>query len=514
MNRLINMKKILSVTLASLLALSGTANATEQEYQANWQSIDSRETPQWWRDARFGIFIHWGLYSVPAYSPHGQYAEWYWHHKDGNKNVRFDGQPMRDGSPAHKKALSVQKDVQGYQNKVYGEDSKYEDFAEQFTAELFDADHWADIFDRAGARYVVLTSKHHEGYTLWPNKHASESFGRPWNSVEIGPKRDLVGELTEAVNKKANVKMGLYYSIWDWFNPKWLEDKDKYIDEVYFPQIKELITKYKPSVLYTDGDWFLGEEVWRPLEILPWILNENPRGDQLVINDRWGKVRGKHGGYYTTEYGKGFPNGDHAWEETRGIGHSFGYNRHESIDQYASTEDLIFNLVDIVSRGGNFLLDIGPTGDGRIPPIMEARLLEMGDWLKVNGEAIYGTRDWIKDAQWSDGKRAKYSKKDYHYGNPIKEMTIAPKPGYAVKQAYFTKKADNVYAILPRWPESGKLLIKDLKLSKESQVTMLGVAGALSFTQTDKGVEVIMPNLRPSQVPSLYLQTVKFSSVK
>lgn len=505
------MKKFLITALASIISFSSTANQEPVQYQANWESIDSRETPQWWRDARFGIFVHWGLYSVPAYSSEGQYAEWYWHHKEGDKSVSFDG-----ARTVSEKALAirnvVQKDTIDFHTRNYGKDTPYSDFTNDFSADLFDPEHWANIFERAGAKYVVLTSKHHDGYALWPNKEASESFGMPWNSVETGPKRDLVAELTNAV-RKTPVKMGLYYSLWDWFNPKWLENRDSYVEEVYFPQIKELLTKYEPSVLYTDGDWFLPESVWRPMEILPWILNESPSRDELVINDRWGQVRGKHGGYYTTEYGTGFPNGDHAWEETRGIGHSFGFNRNESIDQYASTEDLVFNLVDIVSRGGNFLLDIGPTSDGRIPPIMEARLLEMGQWLKVNGEAIYNTRDWIKDAQWSEGKRATYTKQNYHYGNPIREMTIEPKPGFAVKQAYFTKKGDSVYAMLPRWPESGKILIEDVYLSSAGKVTMLGVKKNLEFKQTSEGVEVVMPHLRPSQIPSRYLQTIKFQGV-
>jgi alpha-L-fucosidase len=413
----------------------------ETTYEANWESLDSRPTPSWFQDSKFGIFIHWGLYSVPAWSPRGTYAEWYWHAKDGL--------PRK-----HAAAVARSDAVKEFHQRVYGEEFDYRDFRPLFTCELFQPEQWAKIFKRSGARYVVLTSKHHDGYCLWPSKEATESFGTAWNSVESGPHRDLVGDLTRAVRAEG-LKMGLYYSIWDWFNPYWPEiehpytgKKDespegaagrrKYIHEVMYPQFKELVAKYQPALIFSDGDWWMDDDKWETRPLLAWLYNHAPNKDEVVINDRWGKVRGKHGGYFTTEYGAGFDDPEVLWEENRGIGMSFGFNREESFEDYNSAEQLILMLIDTVSRGGNLLLDVGPTHDGRIPVIMEERLAEIGAWLDVNGEAIYGSRRWVKDAQWSPGTMPDFSKEDHHSGDALRQSTILPKPGNASREILFT----------------------------------------------------------------------------
>ncbi len=359
------------VTLSPSAARSQPSPASGARYQPTWESIDQRPVPQWFTEAKFGIFIHWGVYSVPAWSPKGTYAEWYWNWiQDKNHGARK------------------------FHDRVYGADFRYEDFAPQFRAELFNPDQWADLFARSGARYVVLTSKHHEGFCLWPSAQASKTWGRPWNSVEVGAKRDLLGDLTQAVRARG-LKMGVYYSLYEWFNPLYRSDFARFRDEHYFPQFKDLVMRYKPSLIFADGEWEHTSEEWKSPELLAWLYNESGSGDDVVVNDRWGKeTRGKHGGYYTTEYGgfTGFQTGPtHAWEENRGMGASYGYNRNEDVEDYRTTQGLLRLLAEMVSQGGNLLLDVGPTADGRIPVIMQDRLLGMGRWLKLNGEAIYGT---------------------------------------------------------------------------------------------------------------------------
>ena len=167
---------LLFLTLV-LASVAGVTLAAEGRYEANWASLDQRPTPDWFLDAKFGIFIHWGVYSVPAWGQVGEYAEWYW--------KRIENKQADNG-------------WWQFHVKNYGADFEYQDFAPQFTAELFDAQQWASLFARAGVRYVVPTSKHHEGYCLWPSAEASKTWGRPWNAVEIGPQRDLMGELAEA----------------------------------------------------------------------------------------------------------------------------------------------------------------------------------------------------------------------------------------------------------------------------------------------------------------------------
>jgi alpha-L-fucosidase len=367
--------------LLTLLAVNMQPTiADAQTYAANWASIDARPVPQWFNDAKLGIFIHWGVYSVPAWAPVGKdyatyskYAEWYWNRlvTDSSKV----GQAFRN-----------------YHNSTYGPNVKYQDFAPQFKAELFNPDQWAEVFKQSGAQYVVLTSKHHEGFTLWPS---AESWN--WNSVDVGPHRDLAGDLTKAVKAKG-LHMGFYYSLYEWFNPLYKSDVNKYVAEHMMPQLKDLVNRYKPDIIWPDGEWEHPSETWKSTEFLAWLYNESPVKNTVVVNDRWGKeTRGKHGGYYTTEYDivhnedaskKKF---EHPWEECRGIGGSFGFNRNENLGDYETSASLVHMLIQKVSRGGNLLLDIGPDADGTIPVVMQQRLSDLGAWLKVNGEAIYST---------------------------------------------------------------------------------------------------------------------------
>ena len=237
----------------------------------------------------------------------------------------------------------------------------------KFRAELFDADKWADIFARSGARYIVPTSKHHEGFCLWPSAEASRDWGRPWNAVETGPHRDLMAELAAATRKRG-LKFGFYYSLYEWYNPLWLSDRKRFVDEHLFPQFKDVVTRYQPAIIFSDGEWDMHSKDWKSEELLAWLFNESGCKDEVVVNDRWGKeCRHKHGGYWTTEYAAGLKDGSHPWEESRGMGYSYGYNRAERIDDYKSAREFILVLCDLVSRGGNLLLDIGPNADGTIP---------------------------------------------------------------------------------------------------------------------------------------------------
>ena len=353
-------------------AVQATATLPPARYEANWASLDKRPMPAWFLDAKFGVFIHWGVYSVPAWGAPKEYAEWYW---------------RRVKSTGPKEAMWRE-----FHAKQFGADFDYMDFAPQFRAELFDAKQWADLLVRSGAKYVVPTSKHHDGFALWPSAEASRTWGRPWNSVEIGPKRDLMGELAEATRARG-LKFGFYYSLYEWFNPLWLADRARYVDEHMTPQFKDVVTRYQPAIIFSDGEWDMPPAGWKSEELLAWLFNESPSRDEVVVNDRWGKgARHKNGDYWTTEYAAGLQDGAHPWEENRGMGHSYGLNRAERAEDYKSARELILVLVDLVSRGGNLLLNIGPAADGTIPPIMEERLLAIGDWLRVNGEAIYGTR--------------------------------------------------------------------------------------------------------------------------
>ena len=283
------------------------ASAEGVVYQPTWDSLGKRPIPAWFEDAKFGIFIHWGPYSVPAWAPRGIYSEWYqtWLQDGGvYGNGEFDGD-----------------EVIRYHNATYGEDFSYYQFADQFTADLFEPDQWAALFERSGAKYVVLTSKHHDGFTLWPNEEASKSRGFDWNSVTTGAKRDLVGELSEAV-KKTDVKMGLYYSLYEWYHPLWQSDRAAFVDDHFHPQFKDLVQNYEPDLVWADGQWDMHSDEWKSQELVAWLFNESPVGDYVVINDRWGSETRKEesftAGYLTTEFDTKGLNG--VWEECRGMG--------------------------------------------------------------------------------------------------------------------------------------------------------------------------------------------------
>ncbi|MCS3431764.1 alpha-L-fucosidase [Klebsiella sp. BIGb0407] len=363
---------------------------SNKTYQPDWASLDSREMPAWFNEAKFGIFIHWGVFSVPAWRTvdntlFGSYAEWYYASVYGN----------------------YRNNDAGFHEQHYGKDFLYRDFAPQFKAELFQPEAWAELFKASGAKYVVLTTKHHDGFCLWPtrNKHKQN-----WNSGDTGPKRDLLGDITQAVRDNG-LKMGIYYSIIDWetnwthraeggyFVPE--RDREKfgipekdYPDEILIPQLKELVQNYQPSLIFSDGgEWDLSEEFSQTKELLSWLYNEASNKDEVVVNDRFYKgMPGNHGDYYSTEYNdkEGFGK-HHAWEESRGIGKSYGFNRAEQLEDYCTSQELVNQLIGIVSKGGNFLLNVGPTADGRIPTLQQERLRDIGRWMEINGEAIYNS---------------------------------------------------------------------------------------------------------------------------
>ncbi|MBL0198618.1 MAG: alpha-L-fucosidase [Chitinophagaceae bacterium] len=454
-----------------------------QNFQPNWQSLDQRPVPTWFTDAKFGIFIHWGVYAVPGWSSKGNYAEWY-------------QQGLQTTDTARQK----------FHKAKFG-DRTYYDLANDFKAELFNPDDWAKLIEQSGAKYIVLTSKHHDGFTLWPSKEANNTWGFKWNAVDVGPKRDLLGDLFKAV-RKTSVRAGMYYSLYEWFNPLWKSDKDKFVIEHTWPQMKDLINNYQPDVFWTDGDWDVTAETWKSQEFLTWLYNESPVKNKVVVNDRWGSgIRFKHAGIYTPEYQPDLDFEDHYWEESRGMGYSYGYNREEDAWDYNSTQSLVLQLIDKVSRGGNFLLDIGPDEHGKIPPIMQERLLQMGEWLKINGEAIYNTTRWKESSQWGEGNR-EYKDRS---GDMLLKITVDPDPGYAVKEVFYTynTKTNSLYAILPKYPDNKEVKLRNVILPAGTTVSLLSTHEKLNWKTDANNTVIKLPEYNPNKIKAPYAHVVK-----
>ena len=442
---------------AFLLSASGVRAQAPEKYEPTIESLDKHPLPEWYAGAKLGIFIHWGLYSVPGWAPlthpdhdfssndyikYDPYAEWYLN------TMRVTGSP-----------------TEAYHREHYGNRSYY-DFAAEFNRESkkWNPDVMAEAFKMAGARYVVLTSKHHEGFTLWPSTTPNPNPSIPMN--ERHAERDLVGELTKAVEKQG-MKMGLYYSGgYDWtFNAgpirtaadyQTVKPESQAYGDYAFAQIHELIEKYHPMLLWNDIDW---PKTGRAMQVEADYYNAIPDG---VIDDRFGI---KHADFTSPEYEKKDKISEKKWEECRGLGRSFGYNRAEGEKETIAPEELIALLVDIVSKNGNLLLDVGPEADGTIPPVQMERLKALGAWLTQNGEAIYDTTPWTHaEAKSAEGDDVRY-----------------------------TRKGDDLYVTVLGKPKAQTLTLADVPAKQDIRVSQLGDDNSLSASADGNGLRIALP---------------------
>ena len=291
----------------------------------------------------------------------------------------------------------------------YGRDFKYEDFTKLWKAECWSPEQWAKLFKEAGAGYVVLTAKHHDGYCLFDSSYSD------YNCVLTGPGRDIVGELSDAVRAEG-IKMGLYYSgMIDWrFYPEPQFIQEDRIDcptweyaDYAFKQSMELIDKYHPSVFWNDIGWPYAGEAQLPY-LLAHYYNSCLDG---IVDDRF---NGLHKDFSTREYQTGRMDRGEKWEMCRGLGLSFGYNAMEDESTVVPAHRLIGLLVSTVANNGNLLINIGPRADGTIPEIQAGRLKALGAWLKINGEGIYGTKPAPRESAKQNGAELHFTQKSHH----------------------------------------------------------------------------------------------------
>lgn len=357
-------------SLCILLCCCPSVSLSAQEKVApDWESINRRGYPQWFSDAKLGIFIHWGLYSVPAYASPEGYGEWFY------------------------RGLMVQDSGRTAVMRLFSDTSlspveQYRQLPNHWHAELWNPDQWAQMFRQSGARYVVLVTKHHDGYCLWDSPQQPE-----WNSVVSGPRRNIVEELSQSVRREG-LRMGFYYSLPEWTNPLhiWMEDPSdsigRYVSEYMEPQFRDLVDRYRPDLIFSDGDWNNSSEQLHSQQLISYYYNTV--GSDAIVNNRWGS--GTRHGFLTPEYSAGIRPSNVPWAECRGFGRSFGFNRNEQLENILSSDELIRHFVELVANGGGLTLNVGPNADGTIPFIQQDRLRSLGQWLAVNGEAIYCSR--------------------------------------------------------------------------------------------------------------------------
>ena len=429
------------------------------DFLPDWDSLDKRKLPDWYEDAKFGIFVHWGLYSVPAYK-----SEWFWWHLDGDHKSEYK-QYMQNNYPHY----------------------SYQDFAPHLTAKNLDTDKWAELVEASGAKYFLFTSKHHEGFTFWKSDTSWN-----WNSVDMGPKRDIVSELKASFDE-TNVTFGLYFSLYEWFNPWYKRDKlndfetQEFVHKKIRHQLQEIVERYEPWYIWSDGDWEAESSYWNSTNFLAWLYNESPVKDTVVTNDRWGQdANCVHGDVKTCKDrynpGKNLP---FKWENAMTIDKkSWGYRHEATADSYIKTHKLVETLIETVSCGGNVVMNIAPTADGRIIPIYEERLREIGKWLKVNGDAIYGTRAWRVQKESSAWK------------------------------TWYTVKGDTVFAIMCRWPKRRWLVLQSPKLTKSTKVSLLGYKPKIEFERLKKGLRIDLHKIRMWELESMHGFTFALQHVK
>ena len=447
-------------------------------YKPTSESLRKHKVPQWFEDAKFGIFVHWGVYAVPAYH------EWYVAFMSPKANFGFmlGGPPFTPACgnlPEELCKANVVEDAVKYHLANWGPNFAYDDFIPMFKAEKFDPAAWAQLFQDAGARYVVLTAKHGDEFALWPSKFTQR------NAMAMGPHRDLAGDLLKAV-RQTGLKMGFYhnttYTFWDQRYPgrDWVD----YMNN----SIKELVDLYHPSIIWGDVDQgpvkdvrgnFLPADYWNSKEVLAYFYNHSEDPAEVVANNRWGlDTDGKMVGDFATPERTGVRRiRKEKWEECDSLDPtSWGYNRRTQDGEYMTPNGVVDYLVDTVSKNGNLLLNIGPKADGTIPEVMQACLRQVGEWLRINGEAIYGSRPWDT---YEDG------------------------------DVRFTRKGNTLYAIALEWPEE-ELKLTSLAGKEVVKVEMLGLTEPIVWKQSASGLVIQLPAKQPCR----YAYTFKITCRK
>ena len=409
---------------------------------------DFNERIEWWRNARFGMFIHWGVYSIPA----GTHA---------GKEIGGLGEWIMNNAK-----IPV---------------AEYEQYTKQFNPKEFDAVLWAKTMKKAGMKYVVITSKHHDGFALWDSKVSD------YDVIDFSPYgKDILKQLSDAC-KKEGIKFGLYHSIIDWHHPEanyneFLRAKKdtigykpkfaNYLKNYLKPQLKELIDNYDPEILWFDGEWTREFNHEQGLDLYQYVRSLKP---SIIINNRVDKGRKGHQGMNRNDgvkYAGDFGTPEQQiletastldWESCMTMNKSWGFKSND--DNWKSSELLIHNLIDVVAKGGNFLLNVGPTSTGLIPGESIERLQEIGNWLDINGEAIYNTERL--ENKYKQGDNIRFTKK---------------------------KNSHIIYSIILKKTEN-KINLKGIKPNKNSSISILGFNTELEWSyNSENGLDINIPN--------------------
>jgi len=471
-------------------------------YKADFSKLDLHRLPEWFKDAKFGIFLDWGLWSVAGYGQQGYHGNYY---PDTYLGYMYE----KDGGKMD------------YHLKYWGNDFERDDFIPLFTATEFNADSFAKSCSNWGARYVVPFAKHMDGYCIWNNSYSFR------DAVDMPPHRDLLREMYDSF-RKYDLKCGFYYTLYEFEYPVINKDKllirnaeatnapavsmtgyapyksdvyknkisgkipvNDYLSQYAVPSLKEVIDKYDPDIMWYDAEWYNTTQNNQTNLVTAYFYDQAEGRKEVAVNDRLGTdSREMHGDFYTSEYNVIIENLDHYWEENRPMGNSYGYNWKDNDSSLMSAEELIQMLVRIVARNGNLLLMVCPDANGNIPTSQSARLDEIGKWLNMNGEAIYGTRP----------------------------VAVPAEPSNTGDNIWYTQSKDGkyTYAIFFKWPSPGFMMLKNAKPKWETKAFLLGCDIPLKWYATE-GQEsfmyVEMPKgMAEKNSPGEYAWVIKYEN--
>jgi alpha-L-fucosidase len=493
--------KIIAILISVIAFIGCSSNQKptikEPVYQASWESLKKHKTPEWFLDAKFGIYCHWGPYSVPAYK-----TEWYSHY------MYVDGHPIRK-----------------YHEETYGplNEFGYKDFISMFTAEKFNADEWAELFKKAGAKFAGPVTEHADGFAMWDSKLTK------WNAAQMGPKRDVVGELAQAIRKQEMKFIATFHHQWKyaWYstwddntdasNPE-LEDlygpkvppgifggsdtpvdplPDQKFNDEWLAKIEEVVEKYNPDLLYFDNKMTIIQEKIR-LEMVANYYNHAAQNNQDVVLTYKSQDLATGSAVLDLERARMKEKKDFPWLTDDSI--DWGSWCNVVNPDYKSTNRLIDFLVDVVSKNGGVLLNVTPTAQGEIPEPVKQRLLEIGGWLQINGEAIYGTRPWkvygegpaeVIEGHLSERQNADNTEEDIR----------------------FTTKDGNLYAIVLDTPTkdiSIRSLGKKAGLCETEikDIEMIGSTEQIKWEINDEFLRINLPKENPCDYAMIFKLTM------
>ncbi|MFC1718404.1 alpha-L-fucosidase [Candidatus Poribacteria bacterium] len=451
----------------------------EGPFKSSWESLKNYTVPDWYLDGKFGIFVHWGVYSVPGFG-----NEWYPRHMYVQGSKEFE----------HHVA------TYGPQNE-FG----YKDFIPMFTAEKYDPEHWANLFRKAGAKFVVPVAEHHDGFAMYDC-----SFSE-WCATKMGPKRDLIGELAEAVRKEwlvfglsshraehwwflnggmkfdSDVQDPQYAGLYGPAQPQEMQPNREFLDD-WLARTCELVDKYQPQLIWFD--WWIEEPAFEPYlqKFAAYYYNRGAQWERGVAINFKHQAFPAEAAVYDVERGQLDDINPIFWQTDTAVSKSsWGYTKNQD---YKTAGSLIGDLVDIVSKNGALLLNVGPRPDGSIPEEDEQILLDIGRWLWLNGEAIYGSRPW---KVFGEGPTAVTSGK----------FTDTKRESFTSQDIRFTTKGKVLYATMLGWPEGGEVTVQSLSTNLRlypgeiADVRLLRAREPVQWSRDDGGLKAKMPQEKP-----------------